>query len=75
MNRIVKAIATLAILPVSGELLSIRTNRNLQIFVNRKIAEYLYDRGLAKLNSKDYTGAIADFDRVIQSQPELGRIT
>ncbi|MEG3440421.1 toll/interleukin-1 receptor domain-containing protein, partial [Pannus brasiliensis CCIBt3594] len=33
-------------------------------------AEEFLDRGLAKYNSGDYQGAIADFDRAIQLQPD-----
>ena len=68
MNCMVKAIATLAILTVSGGLLSAWKNQNLQIPINQKMAEYLYDRGLEKLGSQDYTGAIADFNQVIRRQ-------
>ncbi|MCL1474749.1 tetratricopeptide repeat protein [Argonema antarcticum] len=68
MNCFVRAIATLAILSVSGGLLSACTNQNLQILVNQQMAEYFYNRGLERLGNKDYTRAIADFNEVIRRE-------
>lgn len=68
MNWIVRAIATLVILPVSGGLLCACQSQNFRIFANQKMADYFYDRGLERLGSQDYQGAIANFNQVIKRQ-------
>jgi len=50
-----------------------KTCRNKGIEINTKDAETYYKRGLAKKNSADYQGAIADYSKALELNPKYAK--
>ncbi|MFB2919282.1 tetratricopeptide repeat protein [Aerosakkonema funiforme] len=68
MNYIAKAIATSVISAAIGGLIGACSIQEPKILINQKMAEHFYNRGLERLEKRDYQGAIADFNEVIRRQ-------